>query len=196
MKVYHVACTLENRFRNLQDAVLSYSGIITPGIPVTAGEYENRTIPRICVAPTIKDCLTGIKLVGRLKRCLAANEDAKSYETLGREVYPIIILEFNIPKNKLYKPTKDEVHDVDITNEYWITQPVKADKVIVKWLYSRSIIWEETHDRNLWYKCKRVRFVDDLTGRNHPWLNGRGSILNSSDEEPIYRDQQHISIRR
>ena len=191
MKVYHVACSLEGKFKNLQDAKNYYSGLLYPYIPKTAGEHEDKSIPRICVAPTVEDCLTGIKLVGRLRRCLAANEDAMSYETLGLEVYPVIILEFDVPMNLLYKPNKHQVPDVDITNEYWLTRPVKASKVMLKWLNPRSIIWEETYRPEMWYKCKKVTFTRSVKGRNHPWLNGRGSILESSEQEPVYTDQMH-----
>lgn len=192
MKVYHVVCSLENRFRSLSEAKEHYSKVIYPRIPNTAGIYEDKTTPRICVAPTIEGCLTGIKLLGRLRRCLAANEDAMSYETLGLEVYPIIILEFDVPESILYKPLKHQVPDVDITNEYWITQPIKANRVSVKWLNPRSIIWEETHRQEMWYKCKKVIFTRSIKGRNHPWINGRGNILESSEMEPEYSDQRHI----
>lgn len=191
MKVYHVACNIEDNFSNINQALIYYSGTIYPKIPETAGDFEDKTIPRICVTPTIEGCLTGIKLIGRLRRCLAANEDAKSYETLGLEVYPVIILEFDIPDRYLYKPSKSQVPDIDITDEYWITRPVKATRVVVKWLNPRSIKWEETHDNILHYKCKKVTFTRSIKGRNHPWINGRGNILSSSEPEPVYRDQIH-----
>lgn len=37
MKVYHVVCSLENRFRSLSEAKEHYSKVIYPRIPNTAG---------------------------------------------------------------------------------------------------------------------------------------------------------------
>ena len=68
---------------------------------------------------------------------------------------------------------------------------MRASKVRVRWLNPRSIIWMETHNKNLWYACKRVRFTRSIKGRNHPWINGRGSKLSSNLEEPVYGDQIH-----
>ena len=110
--MFHVVANIDSRFPSLMAAlaVYNYDTPVRPEKIFSAMPGEDAETPRICVAPTIEQCITGIGLLGRFRRCLEANEDAKSYATMGREVYPILVLQFadDLP---YYTPTSEQVPD-------------------------------------------------------------------------------------
>ena len=79
---YHVVANIDTRFKSLAKARAVYNTEtpIHPAKIFSAMEDEDSETLRICVAPTIEQCITGIGILGRFRRCLAANEDAKSYQ--------------------------------------------------------------------------------------------------------------------
>lgn len=89
--------------------------IYLPRVPKTTGRDENKSIRRICFAKTISGAWRALPIGG-------------SSNLTGREHY--INLWVHVPENKI-KPTKihevttDEVYDADITDEVWVTTPVK-----------------------------------------------------------------------
>lgn len=93
---YQVIASIDSRFDSLDEALRVYNTdtLVVPSVPVTHNEKEDVVTPRICVAKDIRDCFTSIGLLGRFRRTLGANEDAKSYATVGKECYPVLILEF------------------------------------------------------------------------------------------------------
>ena len=120
MMVYHVVSDLEHHFNSLSESLKACRQPFYPKIPTNKSPEEDSTTPRICVARSVEECLSGISLLGVFRRCLAANEDAKSYATHGREVYPIIVVAFDVHSNSLYKPTPVQVADADLTGELWL----------------------------------------------------------------------------
>lgn len=114
---YHIVTYLE-------DVLKSYNTdtIIKARIPLNKMKEEDGFTPRICVAKSLEECVTAISILGIFRLCLSSNEDMTSYADKGLEVYPIIVLTF---KEKLYKPTKEQVPDIDRTNEYWIMHDAK-----------------------------------------------------------------------
>lgn len=174
--MYHVVSDLETMYPSLD--MVERPKYCFPEIPLTASENEDTTIPRICVAPTIEQCLTGIGLMGRFRRCLEANEDARDYSVDGNEVYPILVVEFS-DDNDWYHPTKEQVPDVETTGEIWSLHPLKVIRSEIRWMSPESIVWDPK-DNSV---CKSVRFVTDLEGKDHPWLNGKGHPLESSEDE-------------
>lgn len=182
--MYHVVANIDTDYCCLKDVLACYNEYtpIDPWIPCTTGDDEDRTIRRICVCPSIEECFRGIGLMGRFKRCLAVNEDAKSYETLGIEAYPIVVATFyNVG---VWKPTEEQVPDCMLTNEHWITNSTIPDRVELLWLHMRSIHWEYDYIGES-YKCTLVNFIPDdkLEYYNHPWINGIGHTLESSENE-------------
>lgn len=73
--MYHIEANLENRFGTLWNALTAFSTDkeIRPWIPETRADREDAQRPRICVAPTIRECFTAIGLLGRFRRTLSAN---------------------------------------------------------------------------------------------------------------------------
>lgn len=83
---------------------------LSPRVPdnyFTKNGYEDNTTKRICFCPTIDQCLTALS-----KNCT------------GMEAY--VYQPDDISKYDLYRPTINEVPDVKITGEVWITEPVKV----------------------------------------------------------------------
>lgn len=93
-----------------------------PRIPSYRAFNENNTIPRICTSTSIEGCLNGIPQI-------------KSYADNVREARRVFkVFEFNIDKNKKSNiitsdKLKDEIPDIDITDEHWLTSKTIADKM-------------------------------------------------------------------
>lgn len=187
--MYHVVASIDSRFQSISEALRVYNmeHPVYPKRIYTAMPGEDSDTQRICVAPTIEQCITGIGLLGRFRRCLAANEDAKSYETSGREVYPILVVQFadDLP---YYIPSPKQVPDSVVTNEQWLLEPATPISVQLAWLGMRSILWEEDKRALHGYICGPVQldYSASPVNKDHPWLNGRGHILDSSEEEKAY----------
>lgn len=84
-----------------------------PRIPnnyFTSNNYEDNTTPRVCFAPTIKQCLAG----------LSQNVEGKTYYVYS----PVSLNGLHI-----YQPNHKAVPDVDITGELWVTDPVEVEQV-------------------------------------------------------------------
>lgn len=190
--MYHVVANIDNQFKNANEALAAYIGVpMEPTVPETRALGEDKTTPRICVCERLEDCFTAIGLLGRFRRCLAANEDAKSYETKGLEVYPILILNFadDLP---YYTPTEAEVPDSPFTHEKWLLQAAVPKAVRLMWLHPRSIVWGDYNEAFREYSCEYVTFVPEqaLGDRIHPWLTGTGHVLESSLMEDEYSEQE------
>ncbi len=195
MRVYHVVSTLDTDYPDLASASKALAKLqLIPAIPQSMCSGEDRSIPRICVAKSVEDCITGIGVGHRFHRCLEA-EDAYSYVSRGREVYPIGILEIEIDPEDLVTPTVDQVDDASFTHELWITSDrfdIVSRKLV--WIDQFSIsldeeefISEKTHIYSR--KCKSIKYTNrPEPGKHHPWIDGRGSVLASKEEEPWYDD--------
>lgn len=148
-----------------------------PFIPATRAPMEDDVTPRLPVCARLEDCFTAIGLLGRFRRCLAANDGAFSYMETYDEAYPVLACKFdgNLPS---HQPSVSEVHDVEMTHEVWLLQRARPVDVQLMWLDSYSLLWDEENER----VCKSVRFVsqEDLGNKVHPWLTGTGNILESS----------------
>lgn len=179
--MYHVICGLESRFSSLSETerYLGSGPALVPEIPHTAMPFEDRTVPRICLAPTVEACLTAIGVLGMFRRCLNADPDAKSYENES-EAYPIIVCEFpdEIPGNPYVNPSKAQVPDVSLTGEKWLLRPAVPTKTELRWLDQYSLRIDTDAERTV---CTKVEFVEDPEGFHHPWLDGRGHPLDCSD---------------
>lgn len=186
--MYSIIANIDSRFDSLEKALQLYNTNteVIPKVPKSRGPYEDTGTPRICVASRLEQCLTGIGLLGRLRRCLSANEDAKSYATEGLEIYPVLVLTFDDTLD-YYKPYLSQVPDCDITRETWLLNPAKPVKVEVRWLDMYSIKFQEATcigKRTPVYECLSVRWVDEIKPEhNHPWLTGKGHFLESSAME-------------
>ena len=88
---------------------IGQSVVMKPQIPRSAPHFEDRTIPRICVSPTIEQCMIGIAgtiLKEALK--LVKHKDWYIYTTTSWD----------------YMPAKDVFDHID-TEEHWFLEPTK-----------------------------------------------------------------------
>ena len=189
MTYYHIVYDLETKYRTLQEAIhANYKGMwLLPAVPATTMANEDTVTERVCVAPTVEDCVTAIRVYGPFKRCLAANDDAKSYSELMDEAYPVIVMELESDETPTV-PTEEQVPDVKYTNERWFLKPVQVKDSYVRWLDCRSILFDESATVNdaSFGICTKVTFLDEYRHKDHPWLNGRGHILSSSCMDSEY----------
>lgn len=184
--MFRIEANLENRFPDLASAVAAFSTdvAIQPVLPATRNEKEDGETPRICVAPALEDCVSGIGVLGRFRRTLSNNDGAFSYAVKGNEAYPVIVLEFN--DDGVYVPTPEQVFDVERTHECWFLTPKKPKSMRLCWLDMYSVLWESEDNPRV---CKKIRFLHDPSGYDHPWLNGKGHILESSKMEDEPQDE-------
>jgi RimJ/RimL family protein N-acetyltransferase len=86
---------------------------LEPRVPnnfFTKNGYEDGETPRVCFTPSVDQCLMAI-----------------SQKCEGIEFY--VFKPEEVPEENIYKPTVEEVPDSEITDETWITCPVKLKKV-------------------------------------------------------------------
>jgi len=113
---------------------LYHDGIFVPRIPVCRHQQsEDNRIPRICVAPTIEDCLTAIPGGGSWMDELYVQQ--RGYFLIFRiDTEKLNIHEKHIiSSEELHK--KDWVRDAEVTKEIWITCPFVVppeDQMMVK----------------------------------------------------------------
>ena len=115
MKLFHVSTDI---FKNITEFV--------PRIPKSRLKTEDGTIPRICVATNILDCLNGISYEHSLSNKLF-HDNHDCYELVGDNYRAVKVYEFEYTGSKLLTPTdiKDLVPDALSTNEHWITETIK-----------------------------------------------------------------------
>lgn len=187
---YHIVTDLENRFTSIYEVMQTYckGKIIRPQVPKSAMPNEDKEIPRICVAPTLEQCVDALHITGIFRRCCSSYEDGMSYVVNGLEVYPIIILTFD--ELDYVVPSPEQVPDVLETGELWITHDAVPINVELKWVNHLSLkVYESTCNRNqTTLKCSAIDFVEPNKQSIHPWLTGTGNILDSSNEEYLSGD--------
>ena len=179
--VYRILTRIESMFSSLQEvnSFCQRNYAVQPTIPSSAMPDEDRTTSRICVGTSLESCVTAIGTLGVFRRCLASNPDTKSYASLGREVYPIILQTFLVAADFLYKPTVQQVPDVNRSEERWLLKPVSPVSSRILWLDMFSITLDPDDCR----KAVNVCEVGDPVGMSHPWLDGRGHVLDCSEME-------------
>ena len=130
-------------------------------------------------------------MIGTFRRCCAVNQDAFDYSTELLEVYPVIVCEFD--NIEPYRPLAEEVPDVGLTREGWLLESTLPDRVYIKWLYPHSIRWNKKALKERKWVCKSIEFVEPHVLNKHPWLTGFGNVLDSSEEEPTWRQIESAS---
>lgn len=175
--MYHVITDLELMFGSLAEAEAWAESrpMFYPKIPATAMCGEDMSVPRICGALDIRGCVTAIGVTGRFRRCLNSNPDAKSYEN-DDEAYPVLIAKFK--DDGWTVPDKSQVPDIADTGERWLLRPARPEKIYLRWLGAYSIGTREGKSRT---KCVSLKFLDDVSGYSHPWLDGKGHPLDCPD---------------
>lgn len=188
---WHIVANIDTEYDSVQECMEAFKTgegrfrPFLPYVPVTRMPDEDAATYRLPVCAKLEECFSAIGLLGRFRRCLAANEDAFSYVEAGGEIYPILVCKFDgaLP---VHIPSKEEVPDAEETGELWLLQQAEPVDIQMEWLDPYSIIWNDENGRI----CKSVKFVreDDLENKVHPWLTGTGNILESSLMDYAWRE--------
>ena len=101
MKLIHCSFDLVDEFiPRVPDSRVTWKG----------KEYEDAETPRICVAPTVLDCLRGMPKAGEIIRWMKA---------VGMDV---VIHAYYLTADKVKICTTDDVIDADRTHEMWVLE--------------------------------------------------------------------------
>lgn len=193
MRVYHVVTELDTRFKSIQSAERYLSAqSFNPVVPESYSYNEDRITPRLCVARSIEDCITGIGVQRVFFRCLEA-WDAPSYGSFGQEQYPIGILEIEVPESCMRVPDKSQVPDVDFTHELWICS---GEFEII----DRKIVWIDGVGNTLLSRERERYIAQHRVHTNTPTYPPTDNALNinpttdagSSDKQTSYFSQTPV----
>lgn len=143
-KYYHVITQPLDECSSVAEAIELYSNGLYPRIPMSAGYNEDKTIPRVCLAPRVEQCITAIGF------------------NIGPNRYkPIVILEFDLEDWEVYCPTVEQLPDVEDTGEVWSLCHIKPTAVYEKWLGQGSIV-RKVHkhkDGTPFVECIRLEYL-------------------------------------
>lgn len=107
-KLYHISTDIH------------HNGVFTPRIPKDRFDFENDTIPRICVSDSIEGCLSA------LPRIFEVEDGNRMY----LQVVEIDVDVLKIPREAILTPMqlyrRGYLDDALITNEHWITVPFEV----------------------------------------------------------------------
>lgn len=188
--LYHIETNIEHSYITVFDAVRSLQEleVVEPWIPGHTMRGEDETIPRICVAESIEECVLGCDL-WRFHRCCEKVPGMEHFADEMMEAYPIIIQAYAVDPADVHKPTPEEVPDADMTGELWLTKPTRPIRREMVWLPMDAITAPEdvVLDVRMLSTEEAIRYM-----YNHPWLNQRGHCLDSlalEREELIWQVQ-------
>lgn len=144
-----------------------WSKPVLPSVPEHTMDRENKTIKRICTAPSLDDCLTalGPNLIG-LYACttmMQQHEHQVSLSNILSEVtFPFTVARFEVDRKdpNVFLPGTiiDYVPDAFLTQECWLTKPTVPDTVEQLWLVNGKISEEFVLCGGL--KCRYLTITD------------------------------------
>ncbi len=113
--------------------------VFYPRVPNDRLEFEDDTIPRICVSTSVRGCIKGLGM-----------------DETHHHVFLYTPVEYKGKKIKdhIFKPTVDEVPDVVKTREKWITCPVKMKYLGVVDVIPHIDHWGRVRDKVIIYREK------------------------------------------
>lgn len=122
-----------------------------PKVPANTVDGEDKSLPRICMAKSLTECLTGIgvNIVG-----LKALRDqlVNSKPSLNTLAFPFVVCTFEVEEtdDKLLVPQqiRQYVPDAHITGEHWYTAAIQPIKVEQMWLIDGSVYSERVTINN------------------------------------------------
>ena len=117
---------------------------IFPRVPQNHMFSEDTKQPRICVSPSLDDCLTAIGLdfvgITFAKNIITT----KSQNPISELTFPFVIRTYDITQNTESILHNDKVRayvpDADVTHECWIVQPTKPQNIYLAWLLDADVI--------------------------------------------------------
>lgn len=117
---------------------------IFPRVPQNHMFSEDTKQPRICVSPSLDDCLTAIGLdfvgITFAKNIITT----KSQNPISELTFSFVIRTYDITQNTESILHNDKVRayvpDADVTHECWIVQPTKPQNIYLAWLLDADVI--------------------------------------------------------
>ena len=198
VSVYHLHVHLDEYFASLTEAekFMASPACLIPSVPKSRIPTEDAKTRRISVCDTITECVTALDVECQFHRCLQANADMAeefyidlSYSEVEDDIeqYPIGIVKIEVDEDCLYEPSIDEVPDVDLTNEKWLIDlsGIKSVESQLVWINNNSVLISFDDpignvDFAL-YSCEQLDYsAVPYAKRHHPWLDGKGHLLNST----------------
>ena len=152
MRVYRIC------FQNFGQTPIFY-----PHIPENMMGNEDKTIPRICVCPTITGCVDSINLTFGL----AMNEENNRLLNEKWKEYPLYLYEAVVKVDHLYQPTLHDVPDVWRTGELWILEPQQFVKVSNLVLRKHMELPFSAYSRYCLRYDSEEEIIDVVTAGNH-----------------------------
>lgn len=157
---------------------LQHDGKFTPWVPKTGMKTENKTINRVCVAPTIEGCLTSMP-----SGSYSLTETLE--KTMGQlKVFVIDTEKLGIQNSEIVKPQQlyqsKWVDDAYLTDEHWILSPFvveEEDSYIIN-VASYEEKWEAVLD----YETHQEFIVKNLDLKDYEAL--LDAYYEKFDEEP------------
>ena len=127
-----------------------------PRVPTTRCKIEDKTTPRICVAPDIRHCLAAMPSAGRI------------IEWTRAAGLPVILHAYYLTSDKVFTDTKDKVADAEFTHEMWLLEKPTSVRRVDYEITSCSIqngkdILGDPIKRIVNAEIRRVSFTDSLT---------------------------------
>ena len=127
---------------------INKSALFVPRVPRNILEHEDKSINRLCSAPSVDDCLTGIGIsnIGRNFLLELLSKD-KDHVDSDKALFPFTVIRFSVDQQSpdVLSPANilKYVPDASLTNEHWITVPIVPESVSQRWLVGGSIIFRD-----------------------------------------------------
>lgn len=177
--MYQVICGLESSFPSMQ-AAMDFDRArpeFNPRLPPIFADGDDRTTPRISAAPTVKDYITTMKPESTFRRCLdgPCSVDYKN----ANEAYPILVVWFD-PALGWIDTRSAPGTPTALGQEKWLLSKAQPNTIRLCWLGHDSIKIKTDPQTGL-SVCTEIKLLQSPTGYSHPWLNGRGHVLDSSE---------------
>ena len=126
-----------------------------PRVPTTRCKIEDKTTPRICVAPDIRHCLAAMPSAGRI------------IEWTRAAGLSVILHVYYLTADKVLTDVKDKVADAEFTREMWLLEKPASVRRVDYEIVSCSIqdgkdILGDPIKRILNAEIRRVPYADNL----------------------------------
>ena len=133
---------------------LNCSEPVVPRIPQNTILGEDTRTKRICAAPTLDACLTGIgpTIIGT-NACLKIMHEKKT--DLEHVTFPFTVVQFQVNCNEVMYPeeVQEFVPDALLSQEHWITKSIVPTKVTHLWMTGGKVL-----EKQFSFEAEKLRY--------------------------------------
>lgn len=190
---------------------------IIPRVPCNKFNTEDASIKRICTAPSLDECLTGIgpNIIGLhfLREMMRQNNQKVD---LSKVTLPFTMVKFCVDRNApdvwLPGKTAKYVPDAWMTQECWLTKPMVPDEIKKLWLVNGDISKESLLYQNekysyfvisdsTWSETEKdpdFNFVKELVKVTESWLEQELEPIQKevvNDMKPLDKEQESLNSK-